>query len=271
MFNAPRTPRGGIGVQEPSQGLRCDIAESANVGTGRCALLPDMDVMNCHSLAVPYDVMHHVANIESSFNPYAIGVVGARLVRQPRSLAEAVATARMLETRGYNFSVGLAQVNRYNLPKYGLHSYQDAFDGCANLRVGASILSHCLDRSGHDWGRAFSCYYSGNFVTGFRTGYVQKVLALWRGSAAARVAGRNSAIAVTRASNRDLSRFEVSTPVPDAGLVSGDAPTAAADRTAQIATADSAVVLARQPATPAMVDDAAHATPPSGPDAAFVF
>lgn len=236
-------------------------------------MLPDMDVMNCQSLAVPYDVMHHVASIESSFNPYAIGVVGARLVRQPRSLGEAVATARMLETRGYNFSVGLAQVNRYNLTKYGLHSYQNAFDGCTNLRVGASILSHCLDRSGHDWGRAFSCYYSGNFVTGFRTGYVQKVLATWRRSSTGALdGGREAAIAVTRASSRHLSRIEASVPVSGGNVATAPIPTAAIDRAApQLATADSVVVLAHQPAMPAGVDNASPATPALASDAAFVF
>jgi type IV secretion system protein VirB1 len=29
--------------------------------------------------------------------------------------------------------------------------------------------------SKNDWGKAFSCYYSGNFVTGYKHGYVQKV------------------------------------------------------------------------------------------------
>lgn len=236
------------------------------MGTGRCALLPDMDVMNCQSLAVPYDVMHHVASIESSFNPYAIGVVGARLVRQPRSLGEAVATARMLETRGYNFSVGLAQVNRYNLPRYGLHSYQDAFDGCTNLRVGANILSHCLDRSGHDWGRAFSCYYSGNFVTGFRTGYVQKILATWRRSSAPE-AGRVAAIAVTRATSRHMPRIEIPTPASGGDVASAPTPTAAAGRT-QLATTDAAVVLAGEPAMPRVAD---NAPPAPAPDVAFVF
>jgi len=228
-----------------------------------------MDVMNCRSLAVPNDVMHHVVSIESSFNPYAIGVVGARLVRQPRSLDEAVATARMLETRGYNFSVGLAQVNRYNLPRYGLHSYQDAFDGCKNLRVGASILSHCLDRSGQDWGRAFSCYYSGNFVTGFRTGYVQKVLATWRRTSIG--GGREAAIAVTRASSRHLSRIEASVPVSGGDVAAAPVPTAAADRTTQLATTESAAVLARQPAMPVVVDNAPPAPSAPVPDAAFVF
>jgi type IV secretion system protein VirB1 len=227
-----------------------------------------MDVMNCQPLAVPYDVMHHVASIESSLNPYAIGVVGARLIRQPRSLGEAVATARMLETRGYNFSVGLAQVNRYNLPRYGLHSYHDAFDGCTNLRIGASILSHCLDRSGHDWGRAFSCYYSGNFVTGFRTGYVQKVLATWRRTSIG--GGRDAAIAVTRAPSRHMSRIEASVPASGGDVAAAPAPTAAADRT-RLAMIDSAVVLARQPAMPVVVDNAPPATSAPVPDAAFVF
>jgi len=228
-----------------------------------------MDVMNCQSLAVPSDVMHHVVSIESSFNPYAIGVVGAHLVRQPRSLDEAVATARMLETHGYNFSVGLAQVNRYNLPRYGLHSYQDAFDGCKNLRVGASILSHCLDRSGQDWGRAFSCYYSGNFVTGFRAGYVQKVFALWRRSnAGASDTARDGSIAVWRSYNRPMSRIEASAP-DQQGVANPDTPTSTADIPTQIASPDSVVVLARQPTPSAEID--APETLASGVDAAFVF
>lgn len=144
-------------------------------------MLPDMDVMSCRDLAVPMDVMQHVVNVESSFNRYAIGVVGGRLVRQPANLAEAVATARMLQSRGFNFSVGLAQVNLHNLPKYGL-SLEQAFQACPNLQAGAQILADCLARSGNDWGKSLSCYYSGNFVTGFRHGYVQKVFASMRRS-----------------------------------------------------------------------------------------
>lgn len=146
-------------------------------------MLPDMDVMNCQSLAVPATIMKHVVEVESSFNPYAIGVVGARLVRQPKNLQEAVATARTLADKGYNFSLGLAQVNRYNLARYGLFSYRQAFDPCANLRAGTRILSECYLRSGGDWGKSFSCYYSGDFTTGFRAGYVQKVLASIRSAA----------------------------------------------------------------------------------------
>lgn len=144
------------------------------------ALLPGLELANCQDLAVPADVMQHVVQVESSYNPYAIGVVGGRLARQPRSLPEALATVRMLESRGYNFSLGLAQVNRYNLERYGIASYAQAFQACPNLQAGARILAECNARAGGDWGKAFSCYYAGDFSTGYRHGYVQKVLASMR-------------------------------------------------------------------------------------------
>ena len=133
------------------------------------------DLPSCPNLAVPAEVMQHVVNVESGRNPYAIGVVGGRLERQPQNLDEAVATVRNLETLGYNFSLGVAQVNRYNLAKYGLNSYDKAFDTCSNLIAGSQILAQCYAQSGGDWGKAFSCYYSGNFTKGYEDGYVQKV------------------------------------------------------------------------------------------------
>lgn len=130
-----------------------------------------------------------VARVESSFNPYAIGVVGGALKRQPTSLAEALTTVRELERQGRNFSLGIVQVNRHNLPKYGL-TYEQAFDACHNLRIGGKILQECYARAlpSHRNEQlalraAFSCYYSGNFIRGFRPdragmpSYVQKVVA----------------------------------------------------------------------------------------------
>jgi len=140
-------------------------------------MLTGMELMSCPNQAVPAQVMHHIVHVESGYNPFAIGVVGGQLVRQPQSLDEAVATAQMLETKGYNYSLGVAQVNRSNLAKYGLDTYAKAFDACLNLSVGSRILNECYYSSGGDWGKAFSCYYSGDFVTGFRQGYVQKVFA----------------------------------------------------------------------------------------------
>lgn len=138
-------------------------------------MLPGLEAVACPDMAVSMDVMQHVVNVESSRNPFAIGVVGGALVRQPQHLDEALATVRMLEEKGYNFSVGLAQVNRHNLARYGLDSYERAFQICPNLQAGARILAECYSRSGNDWGKSFSCYYSGNFETGFRHGYVQKI------------------------------------------------------------------------------------------------
>lgn len=162
-------------------------------------MLPGMELMACADLAVPAEVMHHVVRVESSYNPYAIGVVGSRLVRQPTNLAEAVATARMLEQRGYNFSLGLAQVNRHNLHKQGLDSYEEAFDTCANLVAGSRILADCHARAGGDWDKSFSCYYSGNFTTGFRHGYVQKVRASISGGSSPGPGGSGPAIGVVEA------------------------------------------------------------------------
>jgi len=126
--------------------------------------------------------MSAVARVESGFNPYAIGVVGGRLVRQPTGRDEAIATAKALEQQGYNFSLGVSQVNRHNLARYGL-DYGTAFDGCLNLGAGAAILSDCYTRATRvlktEQGAlqaALSCYYSGNFTTGFRHGYVGKVM-----------------------------------------------------------------------------------------------
>lgn len=164
-------------------------------------LLKDKTFMfDCPNLAVPAQIMQHVINVESSSNPFAIGVVGGRLARQPRTLSEAVSTAKMLEQNGYNFSLGIAQVNRYNLARYGLGSYQAAFEICPNLQAGSRILRECYNR-GQDWGKAFSCYYSGNFVTGYRQGYVQKIFAsMQRGQQ--RVAPSSSGIMVYGNSNR---------------------------------------------------------------------
>lgn len=136
-------------------------------------------MLDCPDLAVPREVMQHVVHVESSRNPFAIGVVGGYLARQPKNLDEALATVRQLKEEGFNFSVGISQVNRYNLAKYGLKTYEQAFEVCPNLQAGSRILRECYDRA-LDWGKAFSCYYSGNFATGFQHGYVQKVFASMR-------------------------------------------------------------------------------------------
>lgn len=130
-----------------------------------------------------------VVTTESTFNPFAIGVVNGKVARTPRNQDEAIATAKDLEKNGFNFSLGLAQVNRYNLAKYG-ETYETIFEPCRNIKAGAAILKDCYVRAKAKIAdeqqalrASFSCYYSGNFTRGFKPdrpgepSYVQKVVA----------------------------------------------------------------------------------------------
>ncbi len=136
-------------------------------------------VMAC-APAVHTSTAQALITVESGFNPHAIGVVGGSLDRQPRNRGEAVATADQLRSAGWNFSVGLAQINARNFERLGLTT-ATAFDPCQNLRAMQAVLGECFERSGPGvepqtaLRQALSCYYSGNFVTGFRHGYVQRV------------------------------------------------------------------------------------------------
>lgn len=136
--------------------------------------------------------MAAIVAVESAGNPYAIGVVGGRLQRQPRNLPEAVATAAALERAGRNYSLGLAQVNRHQLARHGL-DHASAFNPCDNLRAAARILAGCYGQARRVNPApekavqvALSCYYSGNPTRGFRadpgigTSYVQRVQAAAR-------------------------------------------------------------------------------------------
>ena len=122
-----------------------------------------------------------IARTESSFNPYAIGVVNGVLRRQPENKAEALAAVQQLRQQGRNFSMGLVQVNVKNMRPYGLTD-DTIFDVCENLRVGGAILKDCFSRASGDeqqrLQQALSCYYSGNFRRGFAShdNYVARVV-----------------------------------------------------------------------------------------------
>ena len=142
------------------------------------------------AIGVQPALMEKIVHVESSGNPYAIGVVGGRLLRQPKNIGEAVATAKSLEITGYNYSVGTGQVNRVHFKRLGWNvNVADGFDSCTNLRASAEILKSCYMgaiRAGYSpqgsireytaIHAALSCYYSGSFIKGAQLGYVTKVL-----------------------------------------------------------------------------------------------
>ena len=130
------------------------------------------------------DTARALVSVESAFNPWAIGVVGGALARQPRHRAEALATAKALQAAGWNFSIGLGQINVGNFERLGL-TIESAFEPCGNLAAMQTVLAECFDRASRSAAKAvdqlalrqaLSCYYSGNFATGFRHGYVRKVV-----------------------------------------------------------------------------------------------
>jgi type IV secretion system protein VirB1 len=145
-------------------------------------------VLSC-APPVAQDTAHALIHVESAGNPFAIGVVGGALVRQPVNRAEAVATVAALEAAGWNYSVGLGQINKRNFQRFGLTA-TTAFEPCANLGAMQGILGECFARASQRQPKqaalrdAFSCYYSGNFLTGHQHGYVGKVLAAWSSRAA---------------------------------------------------------------------------------------
>jgi type IV secretion system protein VirB1 len=136
------------------------------------------------------DLMRRIVGVESAGNPFSIGVVRARLARQPVNLSEAVATAKSLKALKYDFSIGLAQVNQIHFPRLGWsHQLAEGFNACKNISAGAEILDICFakasqyeSQSGKNVGSlsvrkmALSCYYSGDLFLGERLGYVTKVI-----------------------------------------------------------------------------------------------
>ncbi len=136
--------------------------------------------MTCAPQVHP-DTARAIVAVESGLNRYAIGVVGGSLVRQPRNRAEALATISALAATGWNYSVGLGQINVANFARLGL-TPEAALDPCASLAAMQTVLGECYEKASASSAqqvalrRALSCYYSGNFTTGMRHGYVARVV-----------------------------------------------------------------------------------------------
>jgi type IV secretion system protein VirB1 len=122
-----------------------------------------------------------LAQVESSLNPHAIGVVGGQLERQPRTRAEATATRATAQGRWMELQrrPGADQPAQ---PAAARLDRRRAFDPCSNLQSMQVVLVDCFERASaatvirnRQLRRALSCYYSGNFKTGFDHGYVGRV------------------------------------------------------------------------------------------------
>ena len=175
------------------------------------------------------DTFQAVARTESSFNQFAIGVVKGSLKEQPTNLADAVAAVKMLREKGYNFSMGLVQVNKQHMKKFNLTD-ESIFDICTNLRVGGEILKDCFSRAKGDeqqrLQQALSCYYSGNFRTGFKSSdnYVKRVVDNARLNKDSQVINPPKATAKPKTQQVSVPKIDTSVPVPNVVITKKKAP-----------------------------------------------
>jgi type IV secretion system protein VirB1 len=139
--------------------------------------------------------MRALIKTESAGNPYILADAGPaylpwsereHLVRtiRPQSAAEAAQIVRNLLGQGHKVAIGLTQVEAGNLPKMGL-TIEQVLEPCTNMRTGGQILAQFYSRALRQLGAndpqaalqaALSAYWSGDFVRGFKGGYVQKVI-----------------------------------------------------------------------------------------------
>ncbi len=147
-------------------------------------------VSQCVPAHVSPQTMQAIMSVESGGKPHAIGYKIIRqsdrkvfrLTAQPSNQQEAITWAKWFQSNGYEFDAGVAQIHSTNFKRYGLTA-QTAFDACSSIRVGALILAECYASALPKYKNeqvalrhTLSCYQSGNFKTGFNTGYVAKVV-----------------------------------------------------------------------------------------------
>lgn len=137
-------------------------------------------------------ILAAIVQVESGFNPLALGINGApQMRRRPGSRAEAVNMARTLIAAGRSVDLGLAQLNSRNLHRLGL-TVDEAFDPCRNVAAAGRLLSsnYAAERSRHPNAQtalraALSRYNTGHATRGLTNGYVARVTAAAFGPAPA--------------------------------------------------------------------------------------
>lgn len=136
------------------------------------------------SINVSPNLLHPLIQLESGFNPYAIGVVGSS-VKQPNTLTDFIQTISNLDKKQKNYSIGLAQINIKNLRRLNIPAI-DAVEPCNNIKLSSVILNECYKKY-KDIGKTLSCYYSGNDSVGFQrdfnnSSYVERFISSYENS-----------------------------------------------------------------------------------------
>jgi type IV secretion system protein VirB1 len=131
--------------------------------------------------------IERIIHNESGGNALAVNINKPRdgrprptLPRTPRDAADAVSLVTPLIEAGYSIDLGLMQVNSKNLPALGF-SVAEMFQPCTNITAGALVLSNFYSGAvkRHGPGQrallaALSAYNTGDFLAGFKNGYVAR-------------------------------------------------------------------------------------------------
>jgi type IV secretion system protein VirB1 len=134
----------------------------------------------CAPTVAPETVLA-IIQTESSGEPFALNVNGARQPRRQSNAADAAATAQRYVAAGYSVDLGLGQINSRNMRWLGL-TWDTVFDPCTNIAALGRVLTSKYNAviAGRDPQSALrialSMYNTGSQTRGFRNGYVAKVV-----------------------------------------------------------------------------------------------
>ncbi|WP_318386841.1 lytic transglycosylase domain-containing protein [Enterobacter sp.] len=136
-----------------------------------------------HPLTMGYLVGHESRNSRFAINVNVPKGQTRPAYKTPATLDEATALVTWLETHGYNFDVGLGQINSANFRMLNVTASQ-LFDSCTNLRAAQTVLKTCYASAVKIYPagqvalrHALSCYNTGSLTAGITNGYVAKVTA----------------------------------------------------------------------------------------------
>lgn len=129
-----------------------------------------------------WEIIRH----ESNFSELAININSKGISLEslghikPRTIEEGRLIAQKLLDMKINFDAGPMQINSLNFKAHGLDA-RSAFDACANIRAGTSILKNFYESASKSLGpgqealrAALSAYNTGNRSAGFENGYIAK-------------------------------------------------------------------------------------------------
>ncbi len=149
----------------------------------RRVTLNEMKVLSARCApTTPTSVLDSIVQVESGFDPLAIGVNGRRHQSlRFASRAAAIAKAKALISQGQRIDLGIAQVSSANLAGLGL-SVEDAFDACKNLAAASRLIDEGYARA-LERGKprrsilqmTYSIYNTGDTARGLANGYAESV------------------------------------------------------------------------------------------------